>query len=477
MGYDGWMQYNGVEIVNSQRTATYVKNYGVAAVACSGCNGATSGVRYSDPVTDNAPWLDPAVPWSKDFLGFFGITVGGVTVGTGSRTPLAKVGDGAVMGQLRHAHREINAHAMGFALSEQGMSWGQTWLSGILQAGSSIPACNTASCNGVPVNLLAWCPNCADDPVACAAANRTLFQGALMQGPDFTNKVRIGMDCGRGRPWMWDSDFLIGTGRPYAFQDPITVATQAPLIVPTVWPCGGWQQHTPGSGTCTLPDCSTTLFGQCMVWTPVSNAACNDPCDVLGGDCLLNDPLCPSPVAPVAPVEPNDPCVCLVSMSPVTTMTTITAGTLPRTAAFVPLLQVNAGTVPAAGAPAACDLRRILLRFYRASAGEVCTYANLSTCDVAGEIGIPYLPKGSVLTIDGRQQTATVVCADGRVETPVLFTSDGPMAQWPVLGCSDAWCVAVTIDGGGQGGGVPGTCGTNADSWVSVSVAIRDDVW
>lgn len=475
MGYDGWLQFNGTEVVNSQRTGAYIRNYGITAVVCRQCTGATTG-PYFDPVTDNAPWIDPAVPWSGDFLGYFGVDIGGVTVGTGSRTPLSKVGDGAVMGQLKHSHREINVHAKGFALSEQGMSWGQTWLSSILSAGAGIPLCNTP-CNGVATNLLAWCPDCARDPVACLAANRTLFESGLQQGPEFTNKVRIGMDCGKGRPWMFDTDFLIGAGQSFAFQDPVLVTNQAPFVVPTQWPCGGWQMHTPGSGTCVLPDCTANVYGECMVWLPVSDAACNDPCNYVGGQCLLNDPLCPSPAEPVQPATPNDPCVCMISMTPVTTMTNIATGVLPRTGAFVPIIQVNAGTTPAAGSSTVCDLRRILLRFYRATAGEVCTYATLSTCDVAGEIGIPYLPAGASLLIDGRQQIALVTCADGRTEVPVLYTSDGPMAQWPVLGCSDAWCVAVTVDGGGQGGGVPGTCGVNADSWASVSVAVRQDVW
>jgi hypothetical protein len=166
----------------------------------------------------------------------------------------------------------------------------------------------------------------------------------------------------------------------------------------------------------------------------------------------------------VVPTTPNDPCLCVISMNPVTTMTNIPAATLPRTGTFVPILQVNAGVDYS---PGQAGMRRLLLRFYRATAGEVCTYSNLSTCDVMGEIGIPYLPKGATLTIDGRQQLATVTCADGTVETPVLFTSVGPMAQWPVLGCADAWCVAVTADGDNVAD----------DAWASVSVAVRDDVW
>lgn len=462
MGYDGWLRFNGTEVVNAQRTAAYVRNYGVAAVACTQCNGATAGPYY-DPVTDAAPWIDPAVPWSKDFLGFFGITVGGVTVATGSRTPLSKVGDGAIMGQIRHAHREMNIHAKGFALSEQGMSWGQSWLSAILQAGSGIPPCNPP-CNGVVTEVLAWCPNCADDSVACLKAHRTMFQVALQQGPEFTNKQHIGMDCGRGRPWMWDADFLIGAGLPFAYQDAIQIASQVPFAVPTLWPCVQWQMHTPGSGACTLPDCTVNVYGSCMVWLPATNSACANPCGTAAGQCLLQDPLCTPPTPPPAPVTPNDPCLCVISMNPVTTMTNIPAATLPRTAAFVPILQVNAGVNYSSGQ---AGMRRILLRFYRATAGEVCTYANLSTCDVMGEIGIPYLPKGATLTIDGRQQTATVVCADGTTETPVLFTSDGPMAKWPVLGCSDAWCVAVTADGDNVA----------SDAWASVSIAVRDDVW
>jgi len=458
MGYDGYMAFNGTEVVNSVRTASYVNNYGFAfVIACSQCQGAAAGPYY-DPVTDGAPWVDPAVPWSKDFLGFFGITVGGVTAATGSRSPLAKVGDGAVIGQMKHAQRELNVHAMGFALSEQGMSWGQSWLSSVLQAGSGIPSCGTP-CSGVAISVKAWCPNCTDDAAACAAANRSLFQSAILQGPEFTNKVQIGQSCGRGRPWMWDTDFLLGAGLPFAFQDPVVVATQVPFTVPVLWPCVTWQSHTPGSGVCTLPDCSTNVFASCMTWTPATDPSCDDPCGSGDGNCLLNDPLCPAPTAPTPPARPNDPCLCVISMNPVTTMTNIPASTLPRTAAFVPILQVNAGVIK--------DMRRILLRFYRASAGEVCTYANLGTCDVMGEIGIPYLPAGSTLLIDGRQQVAIVTCADGRTETPILYTSDGPMAKWPVLGCSDAWCVAVTADADNVG----------SDAWASVSVAVRDDVW
>lgn len=457
MGYDGWLKFNGVEVINSQRAAAYVGAYGVGAVTCQQCRGATAGPFY-DPVTDAAPWVDPAVPWSADFLGYFGITVGGATTGTGQRTPLARVSDGAIMGQFKRGAREMPIHAKGFARSAQGMSWGQSWLAGILEAGSGVTACNSP-CNGVPMQVLAWCPNCTTDPVACGSATRSLFEAGLLQSPDFSNKRRIGLDCGRGRPWIWDADFLIGAGQPLAFQDPIVIASKAPFVVPTLWPCVNWQAHTPGSGTCALPDCSTGVYGACMVWLPVSDAACADPCNVYGGQCLLSDPLCPTPTAPAPPVTPGDPCVCVISMNPVTTMSNLAAGTVPRVGSFVPILQVYAGVQK--------DMRRILLRFYRATSGEVCTYANLGTCDVAGEIGIPYLPKGATLLIDGRQQTAQVICADGRSETPILYTSDGPMAQWPVLGCADAWCVAVTVDGDNAG----------TDAWASVSISVRDDVW
>jgi len=455
MGFNGYLNFNGTELINNARTKAYISGRVPFVSACASCT-LPGSPDYWDPVTDAAPWVDPAVPWSKDFLGLLGITIGGVTVATGGRTPLSKVGPGAVMGQIKHAHREINAHAIGFALSEQGMSWGRTWITNILQAGSGIPSCQT-SCIGSPMSMYAWCPDCADDPVACTSATRSMFDASILQGPEMTGERRVGLDCGRGRMWMWDADFLIGTGRPFGYQDPYVIANHVPFTVPTLWPCVAWQAHTPGSGTCTLPDCSINVFGACMVWTPVGDPACDDPCNVTGGTCL-SDPLCPAPVPPPLPVTPNNPCVCLISMNPVTTMTSLPAGVLPKTGAFVPILQVSAGSD---------DMRRILLRFYKSPAGQPCTYANLGNCSVAGEIGIPYLPAGATLLIDGRQEQAVVTCADGRTEIPILYTTAGPMAQWPVIGCGDAWCVAVTCDGNFVA----------PDAWASVSVSVREDVW
>lgn len=453
MGYDGYMSYNGVEIINTRRTAAYLNHFGIPAIGCRSC---PAGASYYEPASDGAPWMDDAVPWSADFLGFYGLDISGVRAATGVRTPVPRIGYGAVMGQLRHGPREITVAAKGFALSEAGMSWGQSWLANVLEAGSGVPGCQT-SCTGVPLGLYAWCPDCQADPVACAVAPRTLFDAAVMQTPEYENKRRLGLDCGRGRPWMWDADFLIGTGLPFGYQPTIPIADRLPFVTPVLWPCVDWVAHTPGSGTCTLPDCSINVNGACMVWTPVGDPACADPCDVYGGQCLA-DPLCPIPQPPPAPITSADPCVCLISMNPLTTMTNIPVGTVPRSATFVPVMQVSAGSA---------DLRKLLLRFYRASAGEVCTYSNLGNCDVIGEVGIPYLPAGSTLLLDGRQEQAVVTCADGRSASPVLYTTDGPMASWPVMGCADAWCVAVTADGDFVA----------TDAWASVSVAVRDDVW
>ncbi|MFJ4960273.1 hypothetical protein ACIP6O_32735, partial [Streptomyces sp. NPDC088739] len=115
MANSSWLTVGGTEVVNSNRVRAYAETWGIS-IECADCPDLDEALwgddptwpGYNNPVDDDAPWYDPAVPESARFLGIFGISFQGFGNNPIERNLAPRVGDGAFVGNLRRTGREIN---------------------------------------------------------------------------------------------------------------------------------------------------------------------------------------------------------------------------------------------------------------------------------------------------------------------------------------------------------------------------------
>lgn len=438
-----------IPLVDNSRTAAFARAAGFN-VHCAGCE--VKSWTNLDPTT--LPWYDPAVPESTQFLGYMGLQIGGTSKQPGIRNPLRAGNSGAVLGKLVQTYREIVVHVYMIATSQRGLSYGMSFLSGVLRGAclSSYDSCSQT----MPMTLYTDCDTTNN------TLRRQLFNVALFQGPEQTSKFTGGggPGCNGTKFWGGDVVFTLAAGKPWLYRDPVALGVNLPFVKPVYWPCQGWVAD-PGTTGTPAPNCTAAPTDACVTWTPYSAAACTTTCaGDLSGQCM-NDPNCPVPTDAPLPPDAGDPCSCLMTLNPITSVTRAEAGQLPKWSEVVPYAMVTAdATLP---------MRRLLLRFYKSRPGDVCNFNTLNPCDLQGEIGIPYLPPGGSLILDGRAQTALVTCPDGSTTRPLLYSTAGPAPIWPVMSCGSAWCVAVTVDVNS----VP-TPPTATTAAISVSLVARE---
>jgi len=104
----------------------------------------------------------------------------------------------------------------------------------------------------------------------------------------------------------------------------------------------------------------------------------------------------------------------------------------------VPVLEVITGSKP---------LRRLIVNFWTNPQALPCEDL-ADPCNACTNIQIPYLPAGSLLTVDGRTQRAVVECPQGPVgtaaTTPIVYGPLGRSFEWPVFTCpSGGLCIEV----------------------------------
>lgn len=404
--FAGWLEIAGTEVISTERARTYAAGLGITSVRCDACPnlpGVLGDAPYTLPQEDSAPWYDPAVPASREFAGVVGLDVNGAD-GTGTRTPTDLLGDGAAIGPLRRARRELTYRVALLATTDCGLSYGLGWLASALRGGD----CDTGGCRGDELCAFACCPS--GDGVAQL---RHLYHVGLLDGPTIKTLYQIagsGASCttgaGKGGSHIAEAEFTLVAGIPYWYREPVTISTTGGGDVDT----GGM---APGDDDC-APDVS----------------------------CLF-DPTCPAPAPPPSPPIPTDPCYPTGEFPTRRQVITVPAGRVPAWSEAVPIVQVNTGRGV---------LRRLTVRFYTNPAGDKCTSDQLDPCLACAELSIPYLPAGTLLTVDGRTRRAFVDCSGGSgpeaLAEPILYGAGGGLFTWPVFSCGGAagMCIEIVSD-------------------------------
>lgn len=419
--YQGWLALAGTEIVNTNRAAAYARTLGITSVQCPGCPTlprALEETPYSSPDQDDAPWFDPTEPASKEFGGFVGLEVIGLSRAIGTRNIVPLTSDGAALHPLRRPHREIQIRVLALAKTECALSYGFNWLASALRG----RMCSTG-CSGDTLCFFTCCPPCGPEPEpgepdTCGDAYwRTMLNVGLltMEQPTDVKKIPGG--------YLAQLTYTLAAGNPFIWREPVLMATGP----------------TPGQQLPNYQD-------------PGVPPDCAEP-----ADCLRDD-TCPPPPAPILPPVPIDACFPTGPFTASRLVVTLPRDRVPIWSEKVPLIVVRAGSK---------RLERLTIRWYGNPTQRDCaTY--IDPCAACAEVNIAFVPQGATLTIDGRIETAFVDCSGGPgliTAEPQLYGRGGTPFVWPVFGCSDGQCLEI----------IARADSISPDTTVEVYYVVRED--
>lgn len=182
MAWIGYFAYGGNEVVNVSRTEAYVKHSGSTWMRPAFENDSLAfmlgdGREYATPLMDGAPWVDPDVPESLDFYGFYPLDVTGLENSTRTSTVVESVSDGGIPGRLRHATKSVVFNGLLLAGNDAAADYGMQWLKKALDLGPCGPT-SASACNGADLCYLSSSPEMEVDPPVGTLA--------LLDGGSFT---------------------------------------------------------------------------------------------------------------------------------------------------------------------------------------------------------------------------------------------------------------------------------------------------
>lgn len=466
-----WAALNGAEILNSQRTIAYINNFNLPIevdqecwcpsildlLGESGCTPSPTGTvdpdGYSFPSTDPAPWYDPAIPESGDFLGFLMTEFDGLG-STYTRSTFDILSGGAILGKLRAQARTLTWRGFMFGRTCCATEYGLRWLTAQL-AGTG--GCN--DCNDNELDILYCCPevtgnvpspSCGardpDDPArscetgellpsgdippfsqsAAEDAFRTFHKVGLFDGP--TRGIVRALGCGScedsGGGCLMEFEFTLIAGNPFMHRDPVIVC---PTM--TFTPCTTCTGQTQADGDF-WKKLTTTVYPA----TEEDADICEDKlaCTASPADCN-QDPSCPIAELPTVP-EFIDPCGC-EALFVTERCCHISNDVYGKFFEGVPQIEIYSGDKP---------LYNVTVKFYENPQERDCDDNDLfDICNLCDSLTVRYIPEDSCLTIDGLTKRVSITCPGNNIQPAEnLLVSN---FRWPVLSCID-YIVKIEAD-------------------------------
>lgn len=209
--YKGYLEYGGTEIANALRVVDYVrKNAPHIPLRVDRdkhllLNEALGEAPYESPSADGAPWIDPADPSTRRFLGVYPIDVTGIDGSTRTAATVEAIGNGGMTGRVRHASKAVRVTALLVAEDALALEAGATWLSRALDSDDC--GSEGGSCSGAPLCFYAAKPEVCDEweptyqagygrPISVSEVSSPLI---LRDGGDSIFKGRLDRDATSSR--------------------------------------------------------------------------------------------------------------------------------------------------------------------------------------------------------------------------------------------------------------------------------------
>lgn len=378
-------------------------------------DGAAAPAAYDTPATDPAPWYDPDLPASGDFLGFMPLTISGLNDNPRKRNVTGAVGGGGIFGPSRALPLTVVVTGLLIGASCCGSEYGLHWLA------EALAGCTGDACDGDCLTMYNCCPDTVlPKPQLDAQHKRTFRRAALVDGPNETGRVGSGgATCARGTCGangdVIEVEFTIVIASPWAWTE-TTELLDVTLPATGTGPCIDWCAVPPG-GSCATGECS------------------HAPCRTAVDACA--DPRNPVPAPPVPTVPEASFCVPLATDR---ACYDIDLTTRPQWSTDVPMITVLAG---------ASELRNVRITFYEKPAGtsQTCDQiADANRCAPQNDFVITYVPANGSVTIDGQIGRATMECeGDCRTASTVFGDTDGGPVKINDINCAEL-CFCIEVD-------------------------------
>jgi hypothetical protein len=415
MAWDGWWEYGGSEFINTQRTAKYVK-----ATPWFRCPPCTSDLalmlgdrEYSSPLQDDPPWADPHRPESYGFYGLWPLDVSGIDDSSRTGTVIESIGDGGVVGRVRHATKAVVFNTLLLARDDCGADYGIRWLRQLL-LGSACGPRATAVCSGEDLCYLSCCPTLdwsGEDHIPLTDCLppylRSLRQVVFNNGPTVMSKAEASDGAA-----IWSVQFTAVAGNPFEFGSEVPIIEG--FLNPTV--TNPYLIDPPG-----VMDTNPKVFDEvtCVAptWQPVVN------------------PKCPDVIMPPGPPTIKIGCY----QAPANwnrRQFTIPKEQIPLWGEVVPKIEVHATTG---------DVENLRLRFYADVEGD--GDVSQDPCAYCGDIVFSYVPSGTTMVLDASDQITYVLSQGGERQRAdgLVYKTDGTPLEWPVLTCGMGYVVTVDL--------------------------------
>lgn len=384
MAYDGWLEFNGVELVNLSRTVQLAEAIGYDALwinldDVAWIDGAVGGVDYE--LVNNAPWYDENYPASGEFAGIVPLGFPGLDDSTTEASTVEYITDGGRSGKQRNSTLSIVASVAIIASTARGAEFGKRWLDRMLRNSDA-----QTFCAGAELKYFRY-PD-ASAPVAHRRDVR------LTRAASITRKRSTA--CSE----TWLATFTLTCDDPYEYGEAQTVLYNLGGSSPT---------GAISSGSVAMVQESCPVYDYSPVYDPLYPA------------------LVPSPTAPdFYPAGWN-----IADDMPFTRYWARVPPLEPSTLRAVPLIGVITGV----------DARRVRVSVWP-SDSEVA-----DQCDPLFSAVVTYLPANITFYIDGEQKAAYVWdgASDGvRRTDSLVYGPDARPVEWAAF--SDNTNLLVTLD-------------------------------
>lgn len=386
MATNGWIEFNGVELVNLSRTAQLADVLGLGTVwqipeNVEWIQDALGGLEYD--VIAEAPWYDSGYPASSEFAGVVPLSFTGLDDSTLVSSPLEYITDGGHSGKQRNTTLSIVASVAIVARTERGAEYGKRWLDRILKGTGP-----RMFCSGSDMRYFRYAD--VDSPIAHRRDVR------ITRGASVTRKRKD--DCSV----TWLVTFTLTAGDPYEYGEPMSVVTTLSDVA-----AEGPGVEVSGSVALTQEVCPE------FDYTPIT-----DP---------LHNSLVPSPTAPDFYPDGWD-------LVPGTTFQRFWVRTTPTEPSPLLLVPILTFTVDD-------EARMVRVSIWPASEAESVQ------CDPLFSATVTYMPPDVEFTVDGEQKASYVwdgVSAGVRRADGVVYGLDAEPLQWTAF--NDASGLLIALD-------------------------------
>lgn len=368
---------------------------------------------WTDPVTDNMPWIDPNLPESQEFLGVMILKVTGARSSTLVREVSDAFGDGSVLGRPRKRGRSFVYEMLVIGTSCAGVDYGLEWLRKLTE--STLCACDDvldacSACTGRQLSLRVYC----SDNQSCDTGLRTWDSVGVVDGVTEVDDEALRKLC--------------------------CCVRKATMTL---------QSESPYSFTCEEEKCNEEAdpdaYQRCFDFS-VDCFACEtcSSCDRCGRDSLCN---C-NPLGDLTIEVPESECFCVPMVK---TFQCCCLDDLEDDSAIT--IELYSGNQPSNEVFTDLGLRNVTIKVFDNPDNLDCivddeTYDDwAAVCDdlLRFELQVAYIPSDSTLTIDGRRERVVLDC-DGtcRPFDQVVTSTNGQI--FPLISNCGPIMVCIEFD-------------------------------